>query len=271
MIDIDPAIANGLDELVASYTDAVPDWEDVLRRAPAGNRTGRFRKPARRRVVAAAAFAVGVGAATTILLHISSANPGIGNGSGGCALKVRYRGTTYSGRNIEVVPQRGPHAGSGVIPDCESGGSPETIQVARLPGVSPGVALVWVGSYDTILVRDGVTHLPNAVTRLFHAPACRRRDAPIQLAGPWLGILAAGGGTELTMRPPYDLEILAAHATPSRYLRALLKVRVPASLGRPLTEHDIHSVLDKGGSITITATCGDGRYIAEQVRAQPPD
>jgi hypothetical protein len=42
---------------------------------------------------------------------------------------------------------------------------------------------------------------------------------------------------------------------------------VPASLGRPLTEHDIHTSLDKGGSITITATCAGGRYIAQQIRA----
>jgi hypothetical protein len=116
-----------------------------------------------------------------------------------------------------------------------------------------------------------VSNLPSAVTRLSHAPACMRRDAPIQLSGPWLGVLAAGGGTELTMRPPYDLEILAAHATPSRYQRAFLMVRVPASLGRPLTEHDIRSVLRKGGSITITAICGNGRYIAQQVRAEPPN
>jgi hypothetical protein len=73
------------------------------------------------------------------------------------------------------------------------------------------------------------------------------------------------------MRPPYDVKILAARATPSRYQRAFLTIRVPASLGRPLTEHDIHSVLDKGGSIAITATCGDGRYVAQQVRAEPPD
>jgi hypothetical protein len=157
-----------------------------------------------------------------------------------------------------------------VIPNCEPGGGSQTIQVARLNGVSPRVALVWVGSIDTILVRDGVTHLPPAVTRLYHAPACRRTDVPIRLAGPWLGILAPDGGTELTMRPPYDLEILAARATPSRYQRAFLTIRVPASLGRPLTEHDIHAVLDKGGSITVTATCGDGRYMAEQVRAGPP-
>jgi hypothetical protein len=271
MIDIEPAIANRLDEMVPSYSDAIPDWGDVLRRAPSDHRTGRLRKPTRRRVVAATAFVLGVGAATAILLHIPSANRGIGNGSGGCALRVQFRGTIYSGRTVEIVPERGPRVGSAVIPDCGPGGGPQTIQVARLRGVSPNVALVWVGSNDTILVRNGANRLPTAVTRLFTAPTCRRRDAPIHLAGPWLGILAANGRTELTMRPPYDLEILAARATPSRYRRALLTIRVPASLGRPLTEQDIHSVLDKGGSITITATCGDGRYLAQQVRARPPN
>jgi hypothetical protein len=115
-----------------------------------------------------------------------------------------------------------------------------------------------------------VTHLPGALTRLFHAPACRRADAPIVLQGPWGGLMGANGKTELDMRPPYDLELFAAHATPTRYRRAFLTVRVPASLGRPLTEHDIHASLDKGGSITITATCAGGRFVAEQVHAHPP-
>jgi hypothetical protein len=134
----------------------------------------------------------------------------------------------------------------------------------------PGVALIWIGTTDTLLIRTGMTRLPDAVTRLFNAPACRPEDAPVHLAGAWLGILRPNGRTELTMTPPYDLEIFAARATPRRYRRAFLTVRVPTSLGRPLTEHDIHTVLDKGGSIAITATCRDGGYVAEQVRPHPP-
>jgi hypothetical protein len=137
-------------------------------------------------------------------------------------------------------------------------------------GVSPAVALVWVDTNDTLLVRAGVRHLPKAVTLLLRAPTCRTADVPIRLRGPWGGILGANGKTELDMRPPYDLMVYAAHATPARYRRAFLTIRVPASLGRPLTEHDIHTSLDKGGSITITATCAGGRYIAQQVRAHPP-
>jgi hypothetical protein len=269
MTEIDPAIAAGLDRLVPSYSDAVSDWDDVLRRTGSDRRPARRFRPTRQRVVAALVFVIGVGVATAIL-HTSGSNSASSNSGGSCALTVQYRGATYSGRTIEVVPQPGPRAGSAVIPDCEPGGGSQTIEVAHLRGVSPRTALVWVGSIDTILIRDGVTHLPNAVTRLSHAPACRRRDTPIHLAGQWLGILAANGTTELTMRPPYDLQILATDATPNRYLRASLTVRVPAPLGRPLTERDIHSVLDKGGSIAITATCAAGRYVAQQVRAEPP-
>jgi hypothetical protein len=142
MTEIDPAIAAGLDRLVPGYSDALPDWDDVLRRAPAGNRTRRLQKPSRRRVVAALVFVIGVGAATAILLHASSANPDIGNGSGGCALKVQFRGATYFGEGVEIAPQLGPRVGSVVVPDCEGGGGSQTFQLARLRGVSPKVALV---------------------------------------------------------------------------------------------------------------------------------
>jgi hypothetical protein len=47
-------------------------------------------------------------------------------------------------------------------------------------------------------------------------------------------------------------------------------VRVPASLGRPLSEADVRASLQQGGTIAITATCAGGRHVAERIRAFPP-
>jgi Family of unknown function (DUF6281) len=265
MIDVDPEIARGLDEMVPGYEDAVPDWEDVLLRGPSGFRRRQAR--IRRLLVPALGLAVGIAIATAILTR-GGPTSGV-SGSGSCAFIAHYRGATYNGVSVQVAPELGRRLGTASLPSCEGGGS-QTLAVAAMKGVSPAVALVWVGTNDTLLVRKGVRHLPSAVTRLLHTPACRPADAPIRLQGPWGGILGADGKTELDMRPPYDLELFTARGTPARYRRAFLTVRVPASLGRPLTEHDIHASLDKGGSITITATCAGGRYVAQRVRAHPP-
>jgi hypothetical protein len=50
----------------------------------------------------------------------------------------------------------------------------------------------------------------------------------------------------------------------------MLDVRVPAALGKPLTRADLRASLWNGGTITVTATCRGGRYIATQVTAAPP-
>ena len=101
----------------------------------------------------------------------------------------------------------------------------EQIAVARLPGVSPKVALVWVGRYDLVLVPEG-TDLPPEVAQSFDAPKCDRRDAPIRLTGPWLGILGADGNTEIDLLPPYDLDLRVKYASVTKYERAFIRVRV---------------------------------------------
>ena len=99
---------------------------------------GGYRGYLRQRLVAAIVFVIGVGAATAILMHLSGANPGsAGAGSGSCAQRVQFRGATYSGEGVEIVPQRGARVGSAVVTDCEGGGGSQTFQLARLRGVSP--------------------------------------------------------------------------------------------------------------------------------------
>jgi hypothetical protein len=270
MIDVDPRIAAGLDRMVAGADGGAPDWDDVLSRAAV--REPRRSRWAGRFLVPAVGLAIGAAIAAVILTRGPS---GGSSGAGSCAALARFHGAEYIGEGVQVAPTPAGPAGTAVLPACtdQPGATtgPQTVRVLRIRGISPRVAFVQVGFQDAIFVRRSLAaHPPTAVARLEHAPACRLADAPIRLRGRWLGILRPNGGTELTMRPPYDVDLLAEHASPGRYLRAFLTVRVPASLGRPLSEADIHGSLQKGGTIAVTATCARGRYVAQSVRAFPP-
>jgi Family of unknown function (DUF6281) len=196
------------------------------------------------------------------------------SGEGSCALVVHFRGHTYGGISLKVAPVEGKPLGSVVLPGCADTGPSKTttgehIQVARLPSVSPRIALVWRGRPDTVLVRKGLRALPTEVIRLLDAPRCDAGDAPISLGGQWLGILGADGNTEVDLVPPYDVSLFVQDASSQRYLRAFLDVRVPFDLGRPLTRQDVRSSLWKGGNITVVATCRGRHYIAERIQASP--
>jgi hypothetical protein len=144
------------------------------------------------------------------------------------------------------------------------------IPVSSLPGVPASDALVMPGNDDTLLVRDGLRDLPPAVVALTRPPSCQPSDEPILLNGAWLGILSADGETELDLIPPYDLSIQVTSASNPRYERAELTVRVPPSLGRPVSHADIENSLWTGGSIAITAACDGSRYVASDVQVLLP-
>jgi hypothetical protein len=71
------------------------------------------------------------------------------------------------------------------------------------------------------------------------------------------------------MIPPYNVNLFVRDTSSPRYARAFLTVRVPASVGRPLTEHDVHVSLWKQGDISATVTCHRGLYVATAVSATP--
>ena len=192
---------------------------------------------------------------------------------GDCALAVRFDGAVFEGQGVQVAPRLGRPVGTGVLPGCnDSDGPPEKdeeIELVQLEGVSPEVALVWPMLDATVLVRRG-RELPREVEALLRAPTCNPADEPIDLFGPWLGILGADGHTELDLQPPYDLHVLVGRASTARYVRAFLTVRVPASLGTPLTRADIESSLWEAGTVALRVRCGaKGEYAAEAVSARP--
>lgn len=167
--------------------------------------------------------------------------------------------------------------GKAVIPPCDDTGGQlpasraERIRVAELPGVPPSVAIVPLGQNDTVFIRADRTKLPTEVMRLTRTPRCVSADVPISLEGPWTGILAPNGDTETDLVPPYDLSLLVLHTSSDRYARAFLDVRVPASMGRPITEPELKASLLHAGTIAITATRRAGRYVATHIETAPPD
>jgi hypothetical protein len=196
-------------------------------------------------------------------------------GSGSCALVVEYEGESYDAFPVEVAPPEGDPVGTGILPPCndtnDADEEAEEIELARFPGASPHTALVWPGRHDIVLIAEGTDQLPQGVAALQSAPGCDADETPIRLFGEWWGILGADGNTEDDLIPPYDLEVVVRDATPEIYERADLFVRVPRSLGKPLTHDDVKSSLWEGGDIEILVDCEDGRFIAERVEAFAPD
>jgi hypothetical protein len=183
-----------------------------------------------------------------------------------CAPLLEFEGALYMGRGVEVAPPEGQALGTGIRPAC--GDTPAwPVGVSAIQGVPTDIAIMVRGEIDRVFMREP----PRALTRLFDAPRCSPRTVPFVLEGPWLGILGADGHTEVDLEPPYDLELFVEETSAPRYARAFLTVRVPSSLGRPLTRADIRRSLWQGGTIRIGTRCGlRGRYVATSVKAFPP-
>jgi hypothetical protein len=195
-----------------------------------------------------------------------------------CALAVEYNGHRYIGNAAAVRPVEGKPLGTATQPGCQdTPDGPEAegsdVEVVEIEGVLPDVAIALTGRGESILIREDVDYerLPPELARLLSAPSCDSGDQSVELSGRWLGILGADGQTELDLDPPYDVRILVAEASLADYARAELTVRVPATLGRPLTRKDVESSLWEGGTLTATVSCRDGDFVAAAIKAAPPE
>lgn len=196
--------------------------------------------------------------------------------SASCPNIAIFEHETYIARHAVVHPSQGNIIGSALLPACNdsnnqpSVASGEYVDVALLPGVSPNRAIVDATTDEVIYVREGVNPLSSDLERYFVAPACDETDAPITMSGTWLTIAQPDGGTELDLHPPYDLGVLVQKASSPGYLGTELLVRVPKSLGEPVTHRDLASSLWVGGSLTAVVTCEGSRFVASSVRVYPP-
>ena len=194
-----------------------------------------------------------------------------------CAFVVDYDGHRYQGTATPVKPVEGRLLGTVTQPGCQDtpdGPAPSTeqIEVTEIEGVSPDLAITIRGHGDSVLIRDDVDHqrLPAELARLLRVPGCDSGEEPVQISGRWRGILGADGHTELDLNPPYDVRIEVTETSVADYERAELTVRVPTTLGRPLTRKDIESSLWEGGTLKATVSCRDGDFVASAIKAAPP-
>jgi Family of unknown function (DUF6281) len=189
-------------------------------------------------------------------------------GSGSCAFTARFDGQTYVGiGGLHRMPTLGRPLGTAILPACED------VKAASIPafavrGLDPRIVFASPRFEQMVLVREDVDPIPAAIRRLEAEPTCVARGGSIELRGPWLGILGADGKTEVDMVPPYDLSMRVDDATPVRYERTFLTVRVEA--GRPLDQADLRSSLWKGGQLIVHASCLGGRFVADTVTALAP-
>lgn len=208
-------------------------------------------------------------------------------GDEACASVLVFNGVNYSEYPVAVQPILGDSLGVAVVPACNDaagqssndpnlGGGPESVgpdirvEVARVQGVDPRTAIALADDPSSLFVNEGLDRLPSELDPYFEAPGCKSETAPVRLRGKWLSILGADGKTELDMAPPYDVEMLVQDSTDERYERALLTIRVPPSLGHPLTQEDIRGSLWKGGDLQLLASCSGDSFVAESIQAIEP-
>jgi hypothetical protein len=191
-----------------------------------------------------------------------------------CTSTLIFDGIHYSEYSVVVRPAPGDRLGRAVIPACAEGeasaGPDIEVEVARVPGVAARTAVVIPDDPSSIFVRDGIDYLSPELLIYFTTPPCKSDVAQLTFQGPWLGILGADGDTELDMIPPYDVEMLVEDSTDPLFELATLTIRVPPSLGRPLTREDVRTSLWGGGDIRVSVYCSGDSYLAKTIEAMSP-
>ncbi len=200
----------------------------------------------------------------------SSDRPRPGGEGGLCALGALLDGRSYvANGGFRVIPTQGQQLGTATVPACEDDDGYD-FQAVAIVGISPRVAFVDPGREDIVFIAEDVQSLPPELMRLRRELRCRKKDAPIHVNGPWLGIIGPHDETEVDLVPPYVLEMLTEDASHPRYEGVFLNVHVTADSGRPLTRQDVRTSLWEGGTLDVTASCVEGKYLAQNVMAAPP-
>ncbi|CAN5247476.1 hypothetical protein BH20ACT24_BH20ACT24_04430 [soil metagenome] len=241
----------------------VPDlWEEIQHRRPRGD------SPDRRHTGVLVALLVAVGAIALGAVVFSARDRSTNEASSAaCALIATFEGSEYEGSSPTVHPVPGEVLGVATVPSCD-GAEPWELEVARLDEVDPTIAVVSADA-EILLISTTIQAVPSEVARYLEPPSCDPADEPLELRGTWLGILGADGRTEVDLQTPYDITLRVDEASSSRYERAELTVRVPESLGKPLSRADLEASLWEGGDIRVVAECADGGHVAREVEAFP--
>jgi hypothetical protein len=204
----------------------------------------------------------------TTVVFLTACSAGMDNvrrdGSGSCAFGVQLDGRSYyANGGIKIMPTYDEPLGSAIVPPCESEEGFQ-IEAFSIVGVDPKVAFASPEREEIIFIAEGVYEMPPELQRLRRPPPCAG-NAPVELAGQWLGILDPG----VDLVPPYRLQMRVDLASVPRYERTFVAIRVEPGLGRPLGRADLRSSLWKGGSLTVMVSCSGGRFLAKTITALP--
>jgi len=260
-------------------TDRVPVpelWDEVRGRTPSPGAGGRQRLLALATAILVAVTGITAGAVVFASRRVTGSArsaPSIeptstSTGSDGrfsCAYTATFDGRDYSGQYTVTRPIPGEQMGTATTPPCGEDGEGDEFEVFRVDTVDPEVAVTTAGG-EIILVSIELQKMPVELRRYFMPPPCDPADEPVEVLGTWIGILGADGNTEVDLKPPYDVYVEVREASADAYERADITVRVPESLGMPLTREDVEESLWKGGDIRIVATCLEGPYTAQDGR-----
>jgi hypothetical protein len=106
-----------------------------------------------------------------------------------CAPRLIWKKVEYLGNDVRLPAQVGEPLGRARIPPCEPAGSGQTVQIARIEGVDPAVAVVEAEDVFDVWVADTARAraYPPALERILYGPACDESE-PFTLAGRWTGV-----------------------------------------------------------------------------------
>jgi hypothetical protein len=266
-------------ELRRRFTGAdrvpVPDlWDRIEEREPGKVPRDRRRSVALVTALAVAAAGITFGAsvfagrnlptdaASGVTPSAPTQTPTDGEGYSSCGSTATFRGVEYGERYIVVRPVPGEALGTATVPQCGEGPALE-VTVYRVDGVEPDVAVV-AGDGEHLFINTDLDKLPKELRRYTAPPPCNPADEPVELRGTWLGIFGADRKTEVDLLPPYDVYLRVAETSSPAYERVeSITVRVPESLGTPITHEDVVRSLWQGGDIRVVARCLSGPYTAK--------
>ena len=190
--------------------------------------------------------------------------------SASCADLIEYDGHAYLGvGQILRDPELSGRSLPAVRPACDDVGgtgteeADEVIRVVALTGVDPGTAVFF---QDNVYLRRG-RELPTWSQRWFRVPRCDSTGI-LELSGDWLGVTSPlKPRFDGDLRLPYRLDV---HVTsgPEEYVGATVAVQATPATDPALTPADVKQTLWKGGRVSATVRCSEGRFEALALRAE---
>lgn len=208
--------------------------------------------------------------AASMLLSALTACGDEAAGPADCAAVLLHDGHSYLGRgDLERGPSVTGRSLPAVLPGCDDtregpvAEKQQRVRVEELVDVAAETAVLFDG---VLYVREGRA-LPGHTRRWFQVPRCSAAGT-FELTGDWLGVTGPRPiRSDGDVRPPYRLEI-RVRSGPARYVGTTVRVHVLPATDPALTPADVAGSLWRGGRVTASVRCSEGRFAAVSLRAR---